>query len=127
MDKKIKLLIIEDDLFLLNMYASKFELEGFDVVLAEDGEKGWKTTIKEVPDIILLDIMMPKMNGFEVLEKLKSDDRVSRIPVILLTNLSQKDEIERAMNLGAADFLIKAHFRPSEVVEKIKKLLNLEQ
>ncbi|MEK7097656.1 MAG: response regulator [Patescibacteria group bacterium] len=127
MDKKIKLLIIEDDLFLLNMYASKFELEGFDVVLAEDGEKGWKTTIKEVPDIILLDIMMPKMNGFEVLEKLKSDDRVSMIPVILLTNLSQKDEIERAMNLGAADFLIKAHFRPSEVVEKIKKLLNLEQ
>lgn len=127
MDKKIKLLIIEDDLFLLNMYASKFELEGFDVVLAEDGEKGWKTTIKEIPDIILLDIMMPKMNGFEVLEKLKSDDRVSRIPVILLTNLSQKDEIERAMNLGAADFLIKAHFRPSEVVEKIKKLLNLEQ
>lgn len=127
MDKKIKLLIIEDDLFLLNMYASKFELEGFEVILAEDGEKGWRTAIKEMPEIILLDIMMPKMNGFEVLEKLKSDDKVSKIPVILLTNLSQKDEIERAMNLGAADFLIKAHFRPSEVVEKIKKLLNIEQ
>jgi len=127
MDKKVKLLIIEDDLFLLNMYASKFELEGFDVVLAEDGEKGWKTAIKDMPDVILLDIMMPKMNGFEVLEKLKSDNKVSKIPVILLTNLSQKDEIERAMNLGAADFLIKAHFRPSEVVEKIKKLLNIEQ
>lgn len=114
-------------MFLLNMYASKFELEGFDVVLAEDGEKGWKTTIKEVPDVILLDIMMPRMNGFEVLEKIKGDDRVSKIPVILLTNLSQKDEIDRAMNLGAVDFLIKAHFRPSEVVEKIKKLLNIEQ
>lgn len=126
MDKKIKLLIIEDDLFLLNMYASKFELEGFEVIIAEDGEKGWKTAIKDVPDVILLDIMMPKMNGFEVLEKLKSDDKVSKIPVILLTNLSQRDEIERAMNLGAADFLIKAHFRPSEVVEKIKKLLNIQ-
>ena len=80
-----------------------------------------------MPDVIFLDIMMPKMNGFEVLEKLKSDNKVSKIPVILLTNLSQKDEIERAMNLGAADFLIKAHFRPSEVVEKIKKLLNIEQ
>lgn len=127
MDKKIKLLIIEDDLFLLNMYASKFELEGFEVIIAEDGEKGWKTAIKDIPDVILLDIMMPKMNGFEVLEKLKSDDKVSKIPVILLTNLSQRDEIERAMNLGAADFLIKAHFRPSEVVEKIKKLLNIQQ
>lgn len=127
MGKKIKLLIVEDDVFLLNMYASKFELEGFDVVLAEDGEKGWKSALKELPDVILLDIMMPKMNGFEVLERLKSDDKVSRIPVILLTNLGQKDDIDKAMNLGAVDYLIKAHFRPSEVVAKIKKLLNIEE
>lgn len=125
MPKKIKILLVEDDPFLLNMYATKFELENFDVVIAEDGEKGYKAVLKETPDIVLLDVMLPKMNGFEVLEKIKGIDSVKHIPVMLLTNLSQKDEIERAANLGAVDYLIKAHFMPSEVVEKIKKALKL--
>jgi DNA-binding response OmpR family regulator len=124
-NKKIKILLVEDDPFLLNMYVTKFEMEGFSVVVADDGEKGVKSAVKELPDIILLDIMLPKMNGFEVLEKIKGADETKKIPVILLTNLSQKDEIEKAASLGAVDYLIKAHFMPSEVVEKIKKVLRI--
>ncbi len=123
-DKEIKILIVEDDLFLLGMYATKFELEKLKVFSAEDGEKGLRIAKKELPDIILLDIMLPGIDGFEVLKKLKSDDKTKNIPVILLTNLSQKSEVEKGLNLGATDYLIKAHFMPAEVVEKIKKILN---
>jgi DNA-binding response OmpR family regulator len=122
--EKIKILLVEDDSFLLGMYATKFELEGFKVTMAEDGEKAVRTALKELPDIILLDIILPKLNGFEVLKQLKADSATAKIPVILLTNLSQRDEIEQGMKMGAQDYLIKAHFMPSEVVEKIKKILN---
>jgi DNA-binding response OmpR family regulator len=122
--EKIKILLVEDDSFLLGMYATKFELEGFKVVMAEDGEKAVRAAQKELPDIILLDIILPKLNGFEVLKQLKAEDATGKIPVILLTNLSQRDEIEQGMKMGAKDYLIKAHFMPSEVVEKIKKILN---
>ncbi|MFA4941531.1 MAG: response regulator [Patescibacteria group bacterium] len=120
---KIKILLVEDDPFLLSMYNTKFELENFKVVTADDGEKGLKLALKEAPDIILLDIMLPKMDGFEVLRALKADEKVKRIPVILLTNLSQKEKVKEGLALGANDYLIKAHFMPSEVVEKIKKLI----
>jgi DNA-binding response OmpR family regulator len=119
----IKILLIEDDPFLLSMYSTKFSMEKFHVISADDGEKGLKVSKETDPDIILLDILMPKMNGFEVLEELKKDKKTANIPVILLTNLNQKDEIERGMSMGADDYLIKAHFMPSEVVEKIKKVL----
>ncbi|MCK5319876.1 response regulator [Candidatus Parcubacteria bacterium] len=119
----IKILLIEDDPFLLSMYSIKFEAEGFVVVSADDGEKGLEAAKKTDSDIILLDILMPKMNGFEVLEKLKADERTRKIPIILLTNLNQKDEIEKGLILGADDYLIKAHFMPSEVVTRIKKIL----
>ena len=122
-NKKIKILLIEDDSFLLNMYATKFEIENFNVVVAEDGEKGLEAALTENPDIILLDIMLPKINGFDVLKQIKNDQTVANIPVILLTNLSQKDDIDKGLAMGAIDFLIKAHFMPSEVVEKIKKIL----
>ncbi|MFH1233177.1 MAG: response regulator [Patescibacteria group bacterium] len=121
--KKIKILLVEDDNFLLSMYATKFELENFVVVMADDGEKGAKLAVKELPDVILLDIMLPKMDGFEVLKQIKANPKTVKIPVILLTNLSQKDQIEKGMALGAVDYLIKAHFMPSEVVDKIKSVL----
>lgn len=117
-------MLVEDDPFLLSMYNTKFEMENFKVVAADDGEKGLKLALKETPDIILLDIMLPKMDGFEVLRALKADEKVRRIPVILLTNLSQKEKVQEGLALGADDYLIKAHFMPSEVVEKIKKLIN---
>jgi DNA-binding response OmpR family regulator len=127
MDKTIKILLIEDDPFLLSMYTTKFELEGYLVVAAEDGEKGLKLAKETKPAIILLDILMPKMNGFEVLEELKRDQKTKSVPVIMLTNLNQRDEIERGMEMGADDYLIKAHFMPSEVVGKIKKILGQDQ
>ncbi|MFA5360325.1 MAG: response regulator [Patescibacteria group bacterium] len=122
---KIKIFLIEDDSFLLSMYATKFEIENFKVIMAEDGDKGVRLAAKEMPDIILLDILLPKMDGFEVLGEIKANPKIAKIPVILLTNLSQKDEIDKGLKMGAADYLIKAHFMPSEVVDKIKKLLNL--
>jgi len=122
---KIKIFLIEDDSFLLSMYATKFEIENFKVIMAEDGDKGVRLAAKEMPDIILLDILLPKMDGFEVLGEIKANPKIAKIPVILLTNLSQKDEIDKGLKMGAVDYLIKAHFMPSEVVDKIKKLLNL--
>lgn len=124
MPKKVKILLVEDDSFLLGMYATKFELDGFKVIMAEDGEKAVRVALKELPDIILLDIVLPKLSGFEVLKQLKQESATAKIPVILLTNLSQRDEIEQGLKMGAEDYLIKAHFMPSEVVEKIKKVLN---
>ena len=121
--EKIKILLVEDDTFLLGMYATKFELDGFKVMTAGDGEKAVRAALKELPDVILLDIILPKLNGFEVLKQLKQEPTTAKIPIILLTNLSQKDEIEQGLKIGAVDYLIKAHFMPSEVVEKIKKVL----
>jgi DNA-binding response OmpR family regulator len=121
----IKILLIEDDPFLLSMYSTKFEFENYLVATAENGVKGLLAAEKENPDIILLDILMPEMNGFEVLEKLKKNNLTKNIPVIILSNLNQKDEIEKGLAIGADDYLIKAHFMPSEVVDKIKKVLNI--
>lgn len=123
-ENKITVLLVEDDSFLLGMYATKFEIENFNVITAEDGEKGLKAAKEKNPDIILLDILMPRMNGVEVLEELKKDDSTKNIPVILLTNLNQREEIERCMSMGADDYLIKAHFMPSEVIEKVKNILS---
>ena len=123
MTNKKHILLVEDDEFLAELYATKLNLEGFEVSLASDGEKGLKLIKEENPDLVLLDIIMPKMDGFEVLKQIKSDKKTKSIPVILLTNLSQKDEVKKGLELGAVDYLIKAHFMPSEVVKKIKGAL----
>lgn len=121
MVKGKKILLVEDDEFLAELYATKLTIEGYEVFLANDGEKGVKVAKEKKPDLILLDIILPKMDGFEALSKIKADQEIKAIPVILLTNLSQKDEVKRGLDLGAADYLIKAHFMPSEVVKKIKQ------
>ena len=120
-----KILIVEDDAFLIGIYATKLELEGFTVIQAKDGEAGLKAAQKELPDIVLLDILMPKLDGFQVLETLKKDPKTKKIPVVLLSNLGQKEDVERGQALGATDYLIKAHFVPSETVQKIKKILKI--
>ncbi len=122
-NKKIKILLVEDDTFLLKMYADKFESEDYDTLLADNGLKAITTAKENLLDVILLDVMLPKMDGFEVLEKLKADAKTKNIPVILLTNLSQKEEVQKGLKLGAKDFLIKAHFMPAEVVNKVKEIL----
>jgi len=120
---KPKILVVEDDSFLAGMYVTKLGLEGFSVDLAADGREGLKKAMEWKPDLILLDIILPLMDGFTMLEELKRTAETQRIPVILLTNLGAKADVERGLSLGAADYLIKAHFMPSEVVEKVKRLL----
>ena len=124
-DKKegAHVLIVEDDVFLAEIYQKKFEMEGFKVSTANNGEKGLSDIQKKKPDIVLLDILLPKLDGFAVLEELKKDPAVKDVPVILLTNLGQKDDVQRGLDEGASDYLIKTHFKPSEVVDKVRKIL----
>jgi len=122
-EKKPKILLIEDDTFLSGMYVTKLSLENFDVRLASDGKLGLKMVIDEQPDLVLLDIILPKVDGFEILKTIRRDQRTKDMPVILLTNLGQKGDVEKGLDLGATDYLIKAHFMPSEVVDKIKRLI----
>jgi len=123
MPNNIKILVVEDDRFLLSMYADKFKAEHFDVSVAADGVQGLQAAKDEHPAVILLDVLLPKMTGFEVLAALKEDPDTKDIPVILLTNLSRRDDVNKGTELGAADFLIKAHFMPTEVVSKVRALL----
>ncbi|MBI2415290.1 MAG: response regulator [Candidatus Kerfeldbacteria bacterium] len=119
----MKVLLIEDDDFIARMYAKKFTLEKFVTMVANDGEAGLMLAKKELPNIILLDIMLPKMNGWEVLEQLKRDPSTQAIPVILLTNIGAPEDIQKGFDLGAVDYLIKAHFIPDEVVKKINSIV----
>lgn len=118
-------LLVEDDVFLSGIYQKKFEMEGFKISTSDNGEKGLADAKKKQPDIILLDILLPKLDGFAVLEGLKADSSTKEIPVILLTNLGQKDDVEKGIDMGAEDYLIKVHFKPSEVVAKVRKVLGL--
>ncbi len=122
MEQKI-ILVVEDDNFLLSMYATKLNLENYKVLQATTGVQALKVVTKELPDLILLDLKLPEMDGFEVLKNLKASQETSSVPVIVLTNYSEKEHIDQCFSLGAADYLIKAHFVPSEVVGKIKRIL----
>lgn len=117
------ILIIEDDKFLREMMGKKLEEEGYSVSMAIDGEEGIKKIQGEKPDLILLDLILPGIDGFEVLERMRKDADLAKIPVIILSNLGQKEEVERGLSLGAVDYLIKAHFTPREIIDKIKKVL----
>ncbi len=120
-----KILIIEDDKFLRELIAQKLLKEGYDIIEMVDGEKGLKSVKEDKPDLVLLDLILPGIDGFEVLSEMKEDLALSQIPVIVLSNLGQKDDIERALKLGAIDYMIKAHFTPAEIIEKIKGVLGL--
>jgi len=118
-----KILIIEDDPFLSEMYVAKFSENNFQVEVAVDGKAGLAKIKEFIPDLILLDIVLPKMDGFEILKKIKSDPKLKNIPIVLLTNLGQKNEIEKGMSLVADEYIIKAHFTPTAVVAKVKEIL----
>ena len=124
--KQVYVLVVEDDNFLANIYKTKFEMEGFKVSVSENGEIALTDIKRKKPDIILLDILLPKMDGYTVLENFKKDPELKQIPVIMLTNLGQKDDVEKGLSMGAVDYLIKAHFKPSETVAKVKKALNIQ-
>jgi len=120
-----KILIVEDDKFLRDLIIKKLKTEGYETVFAVGGEEGLKKAEEEKPDLVLLDLILPGIDGFEVLKQMKShsSDAIKKIPVIILSNLGQRDDVERGINLGAVDFLIKAHFTPGEIIDKIKQVL----
>ncbi len=118
-----KILIVEDDKFLRELITRKLTSEKYEVVEAIDGEEGLKKIQEEKPDLVLLDLILPGIDGFEVLSKVKEDPALSSIPVIILSNLGQREEVEKGLKLGAVDYLVKAHFTPNEIVEKMKEVL----
>lgn len=120
----IKVLVAEDDVFLSKAYAAKLKKEKFEVVLASDGEEVLNKVKAEKPDIILLDIVMPKKNGFDVLYDLKQDQETSKIPVVILSNLGQAEDISKGKDLGADDYLIKSNIAIKDIVSKIKQVLS---
>ena len=122
MSKK-KILIVEDDNFVAEVYSTKLLEMGHEVQIAQNGEEGLKMVGGGKPDLILLDIIMPVMGGIEMLGELKKKDEWKQIPVILLTNVGEKESVQKVRNLGVQDYLIKSHFTPAEVIEKIEAIL----
>ncbi len=118
-----KILIVEDDAYLADVYGTKFEKEGFEVKIAEDGETGIQMTFDWSPDIVLLDIMLPKMDGLDVLRELKASKDTKNIPIVMWTNKSDSVEAKHAKEMGAVDYLVKVYNMPSEVVNKVKGYL----
>lgn len=119
-----RIVIIEDDEMLNNMYSQKFKMAGYEVFSAFNGQDGLVLSDKEKPDLIILDIIMPKMDGFAVLKRLRKNEATKKIPVLLLTNLGQEDDVKKGRELGAQDYFIKANHTPSEIIEKVKNLLH---
>lgn len=122
-DKQYKILIIDDDPFLLDMYVLKFKEQRYVLETASNGKEGLEKAKTFLPDLVLLDVVMPGMDGFEILRELKKDESSRPLKVVLLTNLGQKEDVERGLQLGANDYIIKAHFTPGEVLAKVKEIL----
>ena len=118
---KKTILLAEDDAMISTMYKTKFEQAGFDVLIADNGADGLELALTNKPDLILLDIIMPQLDGFAVLERLKMSSKTKSIPVILLTNLGTEEDIQKGQELGAKDYLVKANLTPAEVLDKVKK------
>lgn len=121
------ILLVEDDSFVSDIYQKKIESEGFKIITAENGIEAVKKLKEVTPDLILLDIVMPYMDGMDVLKEIKANEKWKTIPVILLTNLSEKEKIEEAIGIGADDYLIKSHFTPSEVISKVNLILKKDK
>ena len=119
----LKILLIEDDKFLRKAAEATLHRHGFDVLVATNGEEGLKLAKKDAPDLILLDLIMPKVNGFEVLRTLKSEPATAQIPVIVLTNLGQQNDSVMARKLGALDYWVKANLGLEELAERVKTVL----
>ncbi|QQG46142.1 MAG: response regulator [Candidatus Niyogibacteria bacterium] len=122
---KKKILIVDDDEFLLDMYAIKFRESGFEIEVTISGPSALdKIKNGFSPDIILLDIVMPGMDGFEFLKQLKKENLAPSAEVVILTNLGQKEDVQKGLAMGAKDYVIKAHHTPSEIVAKVKSILS---
>jgi DNA-binding response OmpR family regulator len=117
------ILVVEDTELLRRMYTDRLTQDGYRVLSASDGLEALSVMRNETPDLVLLDLIMPKMSGIEVLERIQSDTRLHEIPVLILSNLGQDEDIRRCVELGASDYLIKNDARPADIAAKIKSLL----
>jgi len=121
---KTKVLLIEDDPMVVRMYARKFKLAGYDVRLGFNGFEGMKALKKDRPDIVLLDIMMPRMSGLDMLKMVKSEPQYKDLPVVVLTNLGDRaEDVEKCKQMGAEDYWVKANMKLDEVVERINEIV----
>jgi DNA-binding response OmpR family regulator len=127
MDKKTKVLIVEDEEILLTALSEELRQEGFEVIGAKDGMEGVEKTASEKPDLVLLDLVMPKLDGLGALKQMKANPETKNIPVMILTNLSDYDKISEGLSMGAMDYLVKANYRLEELVAKIKTVLERKE
>lgn len=119
-----KIIIIDDDVAIRKMYGQKFSIEGWQALTARDGQEGLEIIKHNAPDLILLDIMMPKQDGFDVLKKIKKDKVLHNIPVIMLTNLADLEDKEEALKRGAKDYLVKTNYTPQQVCDLVKHFIS---
>lgn len=119
----MNILIIEDDMFVRELYQHEFQKDGYSVKVAEDGEEGLKKIDEEKYDGILLDIMLPKVDGLDVLKRLKENSKTKEIPVVILSNLGQDEIIKRALEIGAKSYIVKSLYTPDQVVAEINSLI----
>ena len=126
-EKKTRILVVEDEEILLTALSEELKQEGFDVVGAKDGVEGVEKAASEKPDLILLDLVMPRLDGIGALKQIKENPASKDIPVVILTNLSDYDKVSDALSLGAMDYLVKANYRLEELINKIKTVLERKQ
>ncbi|MDH5533832.1 MAG: response regulator [Candidatus Pacebacteria bacterium] len=119
-EKKKLVLVAEDDAFYGNVFKTKLAKEGYDVVVAVNGKKALELAAERVPDLMLLDLVMPVMDGFETLQSVKADEKLKNVPVIILSNLGQDSDVEKAKKLGAKDYFVKSNVSIQKVVEIVK-------
>lgn len=123
-NKILRICIVEDESDIRQIYALKFRKDGFEVIEASDGEEALRLISETIPDFILLDIIIPKINGFDVLRKIKENDKLKNIPVFILSNLGQEAEIKDGLRLKADKYLIKVHYTPEEIVNKVREFIS---
>ena len=122
-DKKPKILLVEDDSMIVEMYKLRFEEEGFEVTVTEKGSEAIELAASLKPDIVLLDIILPEVDGFNILQSLKADGKTDKLPVLMLTNLAQESDRQRAITMGANDYFVKSQHTPSDVLQKVKEII----
>ncbi len=122
-NNKIKILLVEDDPFLIDIYSNKLREAGFNVVVSTDGNEVVQKAKEEKPNVVLLDIVLPSMDGWEILRHMQDEGLLEKSKVIILSNLAQPSEVNKGINMGAIKYLIKAHYTPSEVVQEVEKTL----
>ena len=121
---KKRILLVEDDPLIIKIYTGRLEKEGFQVDIAAKGGEVVKKLKGQKYDLVLLDLVLPELTGFEILQKIRREEGLSGTKVLVLSNLGEKENVSKASRLGAVDYLVKAHYTPSEVIEEVKKILN---